>query len=368
MVIGFAVLLAGPSPASAINLWPFPSKDEQLLEQLRSARSEGDLNLAQALVNELAELRPADDPELGLERGRLAVARGQLDIATAILERVANEAPHTEAREELAAVYVRLGRWPDAVSTLGQALEERGSTLPADALRADPRFAELVGFVPFDGLIERAREIQAGPLGRMMIRLERLEGSARETVDALEKFTELLTLVARIATSFLFPLVSFVLLGLLSTAGAAQLGPLGRPWTLLVGFGAASAIWVSGTQRLTAGASTGVETVVLGTGVVFGAWVALVLVAMALRALRRRFRVDPWDPAERDLTLALLEDVEHLAEAVQRGDAEEQELRDVTERLRQRLEGRPREAAPASDSADQSHKDGNLEEAEPADG
>ncbi|MEO1172006.1 MAG: hypothetical protein AAFX94_08130, partial [Myxococcota bacterium] len=218
-------------------------------------------------------------------------------------------------------------------------------------LQGDPRFAELVGFEPFDALIDRAREIQAGPIGRLMIRLERLERSAQETVDALQNLAELLTLVARVATSFLFPLVSFVLLGLLSTAGAGQLSALGRPWTLLVGFGIASAVWISGTQRLTAGADSGLETVLLGCGVVLGAWLVLMLLMVLLNLVRRRYRVDPWAPSQRDLTLAMIGDVEHLADAFDRGDVEEGELRAATKRLKERLGGRPRERAIGDESA-----------------
>lgn len=333
------------TPAHALDLWPFQSEDEKLLEDVRAARIAGRLELADALLAKLAGLRP-EDPEVGLEQGRIAVARQDFDMAAAILEEVAQEAPLTTAREELAAVYVALGRWPDAVSALNLAFEERGTGLPVKAVLADPRFGDLVGFAPFDKLVAKVRENQAGPLGRMMLRLERLENTVQETVIALEQLGELLTLVARVFTSFLFPFISFVLLGLLSTAGVSQLSPLGRPWTLLTGFAAATAVWASGTHQLTGGSSWGFETIGLGTSVVLGAWGLLALLGIALREIRNRYRVDPWGDRQRDLTLALIEEVEHLADAFERGEVLEADLRQSTRRLVTRLSGRARRLAP----------------------
>ncbi|MEL6547356.1 MAG: hypothetical protein AAFQ82_22220, partial [Myxococcota bacterium] len=224
--------LLAPKPAMAIDLWPFKSEDETVLQELRDARENGELGLATALLERLGELRSDSDPDLVLESARLALAKGELEDAAARFGAAANLRRDGPARSELAAVYVRLGRWPDAVNALRIAFEEQGSSLPADRVLADPAFAELVGFDPFDALIEKTREAQAGPMGRLMIRMERIERTATETVGALERITALITTLARIATSFFLPLMCFVLLGLLCTAGVSQLASVGRPWTL----------------------------------------------------------------------------------------------------------------------------------------
>ncbi|MEM6731690.1 MAG: hypothetical protein AAF658_09045, partial [Myxococcota bacterium] len=297
------VLCAIPVDAQAIDFWPFKSQDQQLLDEVRHARETGELKLAVALLEQLRELRPNLDPEVLLEDARLSVALGELEAGAAKLDAAAVADPMSSAREELAAVYVRIGRWPDAVKALRLAFDERGSSMPADALRADPRFAELVGFEPFDDLVDRVREAQAGPMGRMLIRLERLEETARDTMTAIEQLSELIALVARVATSFFLPLVCFVFFGLLCTFGVSQLSPLGRPWTLLTGFGAAGTVWSSGVRTFSAGGANGLETVLLGSGVVIGAWVILALLTLAIGGVRRYFRVDPWAPEQRDATL-----------------------------------------------------------------
>lgn len=346
-----------PDTALAIDLWPFQSEDETALAELREARASGELNLATALLERLEELRGENDPDLLLERGRLQVAKGELDEAAAILAEAANAAPQSPARGELAAVYVRLGRWPDAVNALRIAFDERGSSLPADRVASDPAFAELVGFAPFDDLLEKTREAQAGPMGRMMIRMERLENTARETMTALERITELITLVARVATSFFLPLTCFVLLGLLCTAGAAQLSPLGRPWTLFAGYGAAGAVWVSGTRSLTAGASNGLETVALGSGIVLGAWVVLALLTVVVGAGRRHFRPDPWAEPHAKATVALLAELEALGHAHLRGEVDEGELRAATERAVRRLRGRHRQSRGSGPRSERTQRD-----------
>ncbi len=355
--------LLAPNTAHAIDLWPFKSEDETLLEELREARENGELNLASALLDRLGELRSERDPELVLERARLLLAKGELDEAAALFLESANLSPRSSAREELAAVYVRLGRWPDAVNALRIAFDDRGSSLPADTVARDPAFAELVGFDPFDELLEKTREAQAGPMGRMMIRMERLESTARETMTALERITELITWIARVATSFFLPLTCFVLLGLLCTAGASQLSPLGRPWTLFAGYAAAGAIWVSGSRSLTAGASSGLETVALGSGVVLGAWAVLALVSLGVGAVRRRFRPDPWGEAQAVATVALLAELEALGRAHLRGEVDQEELRAVTRLTVRRLRGRAVERRGADSADPVSEKDAERQSA-----
>lgn len=330
-------------PADAIDLWPFDGDDDRVLRQLQDARARGELDLASALLQELEALRSSADVDVGLETARLVAARGELEEAMRVYNAVAELEPHSPAREELAAIQTQLGRWPEAVVSLERAFEERSAELPAERVRADPRFAQLVGFEPFDQLVSRVREAQAGPMGRMLIRLERLETTARDTMTALERLSDILTLTARVATSFFLPLVAFVLLGLLGSAGAAQLGSIGRPWTLLTGFVIASAVWVSGARSLTGGSASGWETVLLGSAIVLGAWGLLALLAWGLRELRDRYRPDPWGAKARSETIASLK---ALLDAAEQERAAPDQLYALSENVRRRLAGQSNVAKP----------------------
>lgn len=341
-------------PAAAIDLWPFDGDDDRVLKQLQDARARGELDLASALLQELEALRSSTDVDVGLETARLATERGALEEAMRVYHAVADLEPHSPAREELAAVQAQLGRWPEAVVSLERAFEERSAELPAERVRADPRFAELVGFDPFDQLVDRVREAQAGPMGRMLIRLERLETTARETMTALERLSDILTLTARVATSFFLPLVAFVLLGLLGSAGASQLGSIGRPWTLLTGFAIASAVWISGARSLTGGSVSGWETVLLGSAIVLGAWCALALLAWGLRQLRDRYRPDPWSADGRAETVASLK---ALLEAAGTAHAAPDELHALSEKVRRRLAGQPDFATPDDSASNERRPD-----------
>ncbi|MBI3178214.1 MAG: tetratricopeptide repeat protein, partial [Deltaproteobacteria bacterium] len=238
---------------------------------------------------EQAEREP--DPPLALithEKGLLARERGQAEDALNLLQQAADADPLSTARVDHAGVLVHLGRWPEAVAVLARALEERGAGLRIDELVVDARFVKLSEFPPFKRLVEDARAEQAGPFGKLMLKLERIDKSARVAMGILERISLVLNLVWRLASAVGAPVVALILLGLLVTFGVGQLGLLKPPWTLGVGMALASMLWHWGARVATADASGGRQTIGVALAIVFGPWALVMLVRQGLRSWKRR--------------------------------------------------------------------------------
>ncbi len=203
---------------------------------------------------------------------------------------------------------MELGRWPDAVAALRQAADERGSSFPVEALSNDARFAKLRSFQPYQELIDQARIEQAGPIGRMLLRLERLEESARSIRETFDELALAIRFVSRIFDAVSASLVAFVLLGLLITSGVKQLGLLQAPWTLVLGMLVTSLLWSWGARVATVGESNGGGTIVAGLGVVFIPWLAVAVGRFLVQRFVER-RTGPFAAHELPTTLALIDEV-----------------------------------------------------------
>lgn len=278
-----------PKDAVAVSLWPFSDPVGDLIERARRARVEGELNLAASILSEVSDVGEAK-VDYRLEVARLLVAQGRLEEGASAFRAIAKSDPGSPAREELAAVLVELGRWPEAIGELERAFEERSGTLSGKGVADDPRFAPLAALEPFGELIDRVRESQAGPLGRMVLRLERVEESVQETVATLERLSEFARRVSAILTSTVVPLFAFVFLGICCTFACAQWSSLPRGPRVVAGQILATVVWLSGAQSFTGDFRSGVYSASVGTAFVFS--VALVLAALTwgLGKLRRRRR------------------------------------------------------------------------------
>ncbi len=285
--LGIAVVLATPCWAGA-RVWPFKAAAERLVEEARAARLRSDWVRARGFIEE-AEREP--DPPRALithEKGLLARDRGQAEDALNLLQQAADADPLSSARIDHAGVLVELGRWPEAVAVVARALEERGASLRIDELVVDPRFVKLSEFAPFTRLVEEARAEQAGPFGKLMLRLERIDKSARVAMGILERISLVLNLLWRLASAVGAPVVALILLGLLVTFGVSQLGLLKPPWTLAMGMTLASMLWHWGARVATADVSGGWKTIGTALAIVFGPWLLAVSARQSLRAWRRR--------------------------------------------------------------------------------
>ncbi len=309
-------------PAAAADWWFFKSHAQRLLEDAQEARREGHYERAEELLSAAERELDRPLPAIVYERGLIAREHGKQDVALELLTRAAEADPESDARIDAASVLVELGRWPDAVATLRQAADERGSSFPVDALNNDPRFAKLRGFQPYQELIDQARIEQAGPIGRMLLRLERLEESARSIRETFDELALIIRFVSRIFDAVSASLVAFVLLGLLITFGVRQLGLLGAPWTLVLGMLVTSLLWSWGARIATVGESRGGATIMAGLGVVFVPWVVVAAGRFAVRRFIER-RTGPFSERQLPTTLALLDEVSRAGHAVMTANADE---------------------------------------------
>lgn len=244
-----------------------------------------------------------------------------------LLTRAADADPESDARIDAASVLVELGRWPDAVAALRQAADERGSSFPVDALNSDPRFAKLRSFQPYQELIDQARIEQAGPIGRMLLRLERLEESARSIRETFDEMALIIRFVSRLFDAVSASLVAFVLLGLLITFGVKQLGLLQAPWTLVLGMLVTSMLWSWGARVATVGESRGGATIIAGLAVVFVPWVAVAAGRYAVRRAIER-KTGPFAASQLSTTLALVDEVSRAGHNVLTASTEDRSRRE----------------------------------------
>ena len=296
------------APAQAADWWFFKSHAQRLVEDAQEARREGNYERAEELLAAAERELDKPLPAIAYERGLIARHHGKHDEALTLLTRAADGDPTSDARIDAASVLVELGRWPDAVAALRQAADERGSSFPVEALSNDTRFAKLRSFPPYQELIDQARIEQAGPIGRMLLRLERLEESARSIRETFDELALAVRFVSRIFDAVSAALVAFVLLGLLITAGVKQLGLLKAPWTLVLGMLVTSFLWSWGARVATLGESRGGNTIIAGLGVVFIPWLAVGVGRFLVQRFVER-RTGPFAPGELPTTLALLDEV-----------------------------------------------------------
>jgi tetratricopeptide (TPR) repeat protein len=345
--VSWAVLLAAvtlPLDASAVSIWPFKPRSEVLLEQARGARERSEFRLADSLLEE-AEGQLGSPRALILhERGLLARDRGQLDEAATLLGRAADRAPSSSARVDRAGVLVQLGRWPEAVTVLRAAFDERGTALRVDDVIADRRFVKLADFAPYKDLIEKVREEQSGPIGKLLLRLQRIEASARVAADILERVAAVMAFLYRLASALGAAIVALIFLGLLVTFGVHQLGLLKPPWTLFAGMTVASVLWHLGSRVATADASGGWPTIGIAMAIVCAPWI-MYIIGRGLWRWRRARVEEATDPFSREHlahTLAVIDEVSRVGhKMLEAGDMEaeaiDEDLRSAERALRRRL-------------------------------
>ena len=343
LVVG---LLAPVAAQGAFDFWLGRSPAERLVEQAASARQRTEFRLAASLLDE-AEAQ--SNPPMALvlkERGLLEQARGDLEDAAKLLGAAADQDPAVGARLDQAGVLVQLGRWPEAVVTLKRAFVEQGSALRVDDVVADSRFVSLSGFEPYEQLLAETRIEQAGPLGKFLLRVERIEKSVAVATRILEQAAGIAAFAWRICSAIGAAVVALVLLGLLLSAGVNQLGVLPAPWPLVVGMGVASGLWHLGARIGSADESTGLVTIGLALTIVFVPW----LLFLAVRALWRWWRQrrvgggDPFAEVHLPHTLILLEEVASLGRRFMAASGEERiqvarDLREAQRHLTERLKG-----------------------------
>jgi tetratricopeptide (TPR) repeat protein len=343
-----AICMVAPAPVAAgLDFWSGRSPAERLVEQAVSARQRAEFRLASSLLDE-AEAQANSPRALILrERGLLEQARGDLEDAARFLGEAADRDATSGARLDQTAVLVQLGRWPDAVVTLKRAFVERGSALRVEDVVADPRFASLSGFEPYEVLLNEARAEQAGPLGKFLLRVERIEASVQVATRILEQIADVAAFGWRVASAVGVAVIALILLGFVIGAGIHQLGIVRPPLPLVVGMLAASGLWHLGARVGSADQASGLETIGIALAVVFGPWI-LFVGGRGLWRLWRERRQGPSDPfAEVHLphTLVLLEEVTSLGRRFLSASGEERlhvghDLREAERHLKERLDAR----------------------------
>lgn len=351
-----AALSALPLPASAFEvggLWnPFKTPVEVLAQQADEARQRGELDLAHGLLARAERTAGADHAGLLRVRGLIARDRGRLGDAADLLGRAAGLDPATDARVEQAAVLVPLGRWPESVEVLGRAFDERGAALRADDVLVDPRFAPLVGFAPFQDLVKRVRADQAGPLGRILLKFERIDDAVRGNREVLDVLGRWMQALGRLGAFGGTAVVALLGLGLLVTFGVAQTGLVRPPATLVIGMGTASVLWYLAARIASGAADAGFVTIAPAMGLVFVPWTVAAGGRWLWRRRARRRQVDALDPAHLGHTLALVDEVSRLGRELLRAGSEARpalaaELRQAVAPLATRLAGLEPLAAPS---------------------
>jgi hypothetical protein len=337
--LALAVVTAAAAPARAFDLsfllGPPKSHGEVLLERGREARERGQHDLADALLAD-AELAGVPGAKLIAERAHLARDRGQLPRAAELFDQAAALDPLSSARVDGAAVLVTLGRWPEAVDALALAFDERGAALRADEVLVDARFAGLVTFAPFTQLVQAARDQQAGPIGRLLRKLERVEGSLRSAHEVLAVVWRWMGVVSRFVDLVGTSVVVLLALGIFLSLGITQLGLLRPPWPLAVGMLGASALWHTGARIANADPWAGLPTIGIALGVVALPFALIRLVQWLRRHAARTF--DPLDASHLPVTVALAQ--EFAAAGHGAATKDRRELERTARSLAERLAGR----------------------------
>lgn len=317
MLVSATVLFVGVAAVATPGdelaaLWrPFKVPVERWVRSIEDARTREEFDLAESVLAEAEHVEGSDVPALVRQRGLLLRDRGRHTEAVDLLGRAADLDPTCEARVEQAAALVPLGRWPEAVEVLGRAFEERGASLRADKVLVDPRFAPLVGFGPFAELLGRVRADQSGPLGRLLLKFERIEQAVRSGRSVLDALGSWMAAAGRIAEYAGFSVVLLAGMGLLAAFGVRELGLARAPWSIIVGMLLAAGLWYLGARIATENRTGGAVTIAGALAVVLVPWGAV----RGLRFLWRRYvrpAPDPFDAIHLPHTLALMEEVTRL--------------------------------------------------------
>jgi hypothetical protein len=172
------------------------------------------------------------------------------------------------------------------VVTLRQAFDERAGALSARDIMSDQRFVRLLGFAPYEELLDGVRSDESGLYGKLRRNLRHIETSTRNTEDGLDRFWLWLDPAAALLSQTWVAVVALIVLCLMLAAGSAQTGVVAAPWTLLVGFAGGAGVWYAAALQLTGNAKAGLMTIGYSAAVLFVP--TLIGVLVRLRRVRRR--------------------------------------------------------------------------------
>lgn len=235
--------LAVGSSARAGQLRPFAASTHQLLAEAEEARKQGLWDQARDVLDQVERQEARPLAKVELIRGRLARDQGALDTAAEHWRRAATIDPAGDARVELAALLVDRGRWPEAVVELRRAFQERGSSLPVEDVIADARFVMLKEFKPYRELTQEMKSDQNSWLGKLRLRLERLEATSRAVEEIIVQVQSGYSTAANVVRHPWSGVVGMIMLSFFFGLGIAQMRLIPPPWTLVIGWGAAAFIW-----------------------------------------------------------------------------------------------------------------------------
>ena len=344
--LGWLLLALCAAPAAqAKSFWPFGPDAEHQLQEARLARQRLDFGAASRALDEVLRYDPHLEAAVLHERGLIARDRGDNEHALLLLARAADLDGALPARVDQAGVLVQVGRWPEAVMVLRQAVEERGPSLPVEQLTGDRRFVRLGTLKPYQELMQQAKLEQVGPLGRVLVRLERLQGSVNAAEHGWQRLGAWFALVKGLAASSLTAVLLLLGVALGLTFGVAQLGVVRPPYTVLVGVLGANAIWAAVARQLSEGEHWGGDTILRGSGTLLVVYAG----ARLSRMLYLRYRMarvgsaDPFLAEHLPDTLMLVDEVSRLGHRLTGGRRRDQRvlseaLRQAADTLRERLD------------------------------
>jgi hypothetical protein len=337
--VAAAVALAATDP------WFFESAGDRLLHDARLARTRLDFGSASALLDSASAQDPSLVPSVTHERGLLARDRGDLEHALTLLAHAADLDFALPARVDAAGVMVQLGRWPEAIGVLRQAFDERGPSLAADGIAADPRFVKLAALKPYQDLIKTVRQEQAGPSARVVMRLERLQASVGNLELGFSRLGGRLVFIHDLVQLPWLGVLALWLLGMLVTFGLHQLGVFAPPWSVGCGMAVACGLWLWLAHALQLGIAAARQTVFTTGLVLLAAWALGGGVRWGWRrfAIARRGSHDPFILDNLADTLVLVDEVSRLGHRIVGERSREQRvlmeaLHQAGDTLRERLD------------------------------
>ncbi len=340
-----AFCLFAATASAATDPWFFESGGDRLLHDARLARTRLDFGTASALLDAAGTQDPGLMPAVTHERGLLARDRGDLDHALSLLTHAADLDFAQPARVDAAGVLVALGRWPEAVGVLRQAFDERGPSLAVDVIAADPRFAKLAALKPYQELVQTVRQEQAGPSGRVVMRLERLQASAANIERGLGRLGARLLFVHDLLQLPWLGVLTLWTLGMVVTFGLHQLGAFAPPWSVGCGMALACGLWLWLANALQLGVTAARQTVFNTISAMLGLWALGTCVRWAWRRwiAARRGSHDPFIRDNLADTLSLVDEVSRLGHRIVGGRGREQRvlmeaLHQAGDTLRERLD------------------------------
>ena len=344
-------LLALPSAAVAAGaLHKLLGADaEQALMAARLARVRLDFTGAVSKLDQAVQADPQLEARVVHERGLVAEARGELEQALVLLARAAELDRTSSARVDEAGVLVHMGRWPEAVTVLARALEERGPGLAVSSLVRDRRFVRLTALQPYQALIATTEREQSSATGQILIRLERLQNSVSAAEYGWQRLRAWSVVAKDLLTSPAVALAAFLLLSLLMTVGITELGLLGPPYTVGLGVVLTTLVWLGLGHWLGGGSSQaawpGSHSAGVGLSCLGGVWgsVRLGRFLWWRRRLARVGRADPLVSEHLPDTLVMVDEVSRLGHRLIGSRHVEpraliEALRAAAETLRERLD------------------------------